>query len=62
MAAETDSLQISENLSKLKINTPNQALANNSDTLEYGLPLLEVYKLAFDFYKGKAIKENYIFS
>lgn len=56
MATETDSSQLSENFSKLDIKASKRknSLVNNSqnDTLEYGLPLTEVYKLAFNFYKG----------
>lgn len=56
MAAESDSSQISDNFSNLKINTDsaNNVSSVNSpvDTSKYGLPLKEVYRLAYNFYKG----------
>ncbi|XP_019869106.2 Golgi resident protein GCP60 [Aethina tumida] len=66
MAAESDSSQISDNFSNLKINTDstNNVSSVNSpvDTSKYGLPLKEVYRLAYNFYKekeGKAVHFSY---
>jgi hypothetical protein len=57
MATEGDSSQLSENFSKLDIKTAKRksspVINAANETLEYGLPLKEVYKLAFSFYKGK---------
>ncbi|EFA02230.1 Golgi resident protein GCP60 [Tribolium castaneum] len=65
MAAESDSSQLLENFSKLEVKTAKRKSSVNNasnDTLEYGLPLTEVYKLAFSFYKekeGKAVHFSY---
>ncbi|KAJ3658648.1 hypothetical protein Zmor_010375 [Zophobas morio] len=66
MATESDSSQLLEKISKLDIKSSKRknSLGTNSsnDTLEYGLPLKEVYKLAFSFYKekeGKAVHFSY---
>ncbi|CAG9854119.1 unnamed protein product [Phyllotreta striolata] len=66
MATEIENSNISENLNKLTIKNPtNSSESNHSSAatnLEYGLPLKEVYKLAFNFYKekdGKAVHFSY---
>jgi hypothetical protein len=66
MATEGDSSQLSENFSKLDIKTAKRksspVINAANETLEYGLPLKEVYKLAFSFYKekeGKAVHFSY---
>ncbi|XP_056634684.1 Golgi resident protein GCP60 [Diorhabda sublineata] len=66
MAAESDSSQVTENINNLSLENGNNATINKTsniiDTVEYGLPLKEVYKLAFNFYKekeGKAVHFSY---
>lgn len=56
MAAEIENCKISENINKLNIENENNSKVNKYSAIaanvEYGLPLKEVYKLAFNFYKG----------
>uniref|UniRef100_A0A6P7G0J9 Golgi resident protein GCP60 n=1 Tax=Diabrotica virgifera virgifera TaxID=50390 RepID=A0A6P7G0J9_DIAVI len=66
MATESDSSQISDNFNKIALENGNTTTSNKStatlETAEYGLPLKEVYKLGFNFYKekeGKAVHYSY---
>ncbi|CAH1101914.1 unnamed protein product [Psylliodes chrysocephalus] len=66
MAAEIENCKISENINKLNIENENNSKVNKYSAIaanvEYGLPLKEVYKLAFNFYKekdGKAVHFSY---
>lgn len=56
MATDSDVSQVSEKFGNLTIGQENGKKVNEnnvvSETLEYGLPLTEVYKLAFNFYRG----------
>lgn len=56
MATEVDSSQLSERFTDLQIENNVQNGINCDKTLteslEYGLPLNEVYRLAHNFYKG----------
>lgn len=56
MATELDSSQLPERFANLQIqNNGQNGLSSNStesESLEYGLPLNEVYRLAHNFYKG----------
>lgn len=57
MAGATESSQLSDEINNLNVNENNSSLTPIESTLkqsdfEYGLPLLEVYKLALSFYKG----------
>lgn len=57
MATESDISQVSENFGNFTIEQENNKKHDENhvlgETLEYGLPLTEVYKLAFNFYRGK---------
>lgn len=56
MATAAD-VQVTEKIGKLKVKSSN-ANENNLDnnSLEYGLPLQEVYKLGLSFCKGEFFK------
>ncbi|XP_018579759.1 Golgi resident protein GCP60 isoform X2 [Anoplophora glabripennis] len=66
MATECDVSQVSEKFGNFTIEQGNDKKVNEnyvvSENLEYGLPLTEVYKLAFNFYRekeGKAVHFSY---
>ncbi|KAJ8919445.1 hypothetical protein NQ315_016545 [Exocentrus adspersus] len=66
MASECDVSQLSEKFGNFTIEQENTKKIDENhaptDSLEYGLPLKEVYKLAFNFYKekeGKAFHFSY---
>ncbi|CAH0561007.1 unnamed protein product [Brassicogethes aeneus] len=66
MATDTDSSKLPESFSNLSINTQNgESLAEINkpiDSTKYGLPIKEVYRLAYNFYKekeGKAVHFSY---
>lgn len=57
MAGATDTSPLSNEINNLNINENNSGVSPNETTLkqsafEYGLPLIEVYKIALSFYKG----------
>ncbi|XP_022908058.2 Golgi resident protein GCP60 [Onthophagus taurus] len=66
MAAVVDSSQVSENFEKLALESTNNPKENGkiceNDSSKFGLPLLDVYKLAVGFYRekeGKAVHFSY---
>lgn len=57
MAGAIDTPQLSDEINNLIINENSNGLPSDEANLkqsdfEYGLPLLEVYKIALSFYKG----------
>lgn len=59
MAAVSDSSKISDGFNKISIEDNGSVASENEsksdNNPEYGLPLIEVYKLALNFYKGSCL-------